>query len=153
MTRKLIKICLVLFCMGIIFYFSSDNGEESTLKSDGIIVSITEFLLNKKMSSLEKKHYIDRYVLIVRKGAHFSIYFLLGFLFSSLLKEYSIISYKSIIYTSLFVFFYACSDEVHQLFVSGRACEILDVLLDTLGGVCASFVYLFLYNLRRYSHE
>jgi VanZ family protein len=32
------------------------------------------------------------------------------------------------------VFLYACSDEIHQLFVPNRSGELLDVLLDTFGG-------------------
>ena len=32
---------------------------------------------------------------------------------------------------------YASLDEVHQIFVPGRTPAIADVLLDTVGGICA----------------
>lgn len=32
-------------------------------------------------------------------------------------------------------FIYACTDEIHQLFVPGRAGRFTDVLIDTTGGI------------------
>ena len=32
-------------------------------------------------------------------------------------------------------FLYACTDEIHQLFVPGRAGKFTDVLIDTTGGI------------------
>ena len=58
-----------------------------------------------------------------------------------MIKEYNITDNKSIIYTIIFVFIYACSDEIHQLFVSGRSGEILDVLIDTTGGFVGTMIY------------
>ena len=80
----------------------------------------------------------------------FTIYLILGLIFISLLKEYNILDKRSVIYTIIFVFIYACSDEIHQLFVSGRSGEILDVLIDTTGGFIGTMIYK-LY--RRIRHE
>ena len=95
---------------------------------------------------------IDEYVVYVRKTAHVTLYFLLGLSFISFLKEFNLIDKRLIIYTILFVFIYACSDEIHQLFIPGRSGEILDVLLDTCGGALASFIYIS-FNVRRRLHE
>lgn len=35
----------------------------------------------------------------------------------------------------LLTILYSCSDELHQLFVPGRVCDIVDLLFDGLGGV------------------
>ena len=148
--RKIIKIILLVLCMSIIFFFSSDKKEASTKKSDGLIISITEKVMGKKLNSKEREYYTSKFVKPVRKSAHFTIYLLLGLIFISLLKEYNIIDKRSIIYTVIFVLLYACTDEVHQLFVSGRSGEVLDVLIDTTGGFVGTMIYK-LY--RRIRHE
>ena len=139
--RKIIKILLLVLCMSTIFFFSNDKADASTKKSDGVIVKISEMVLNKKLSNREKEEYTTKYFKVIRKSAHFTIYLLLGLIFISLLKEYNITDKRSIIYTIIFVFLYACSDEIHQLFVSGRSGEILDVLIDTTGGFVGSMIY------------
>lgn len=48
---------------------------------------------------------------------------------SVLLKNYAML------FTSLIVFAYGVLDEVHQLMIPGRSCELLDFLADILGGI------------------
>ena len=43
---------------------------------------------------------------------------------------------------------YAISDEVHQLFIVGRSCEVRDVLIDTSGGSIGAFIYYFYLKIR-----
>ena len=132
--------------------FSNDNDVSSNKKSDGFIIRASEFILNRKLTDKEKEFYIDKYVVVVRKTAHFTIYFLLGLFFCSFLKEFDLTNKKVILYTVIFVFLYACSDEIHQLFISGRSGEILDVLIDTLGGFTSSLLYTN-FRVRRRLHE
>lgn len=40
----------------------------------------------------------------------------------------------------LIVVAYACMDEIHQLFISGRNGSIVDVLIDATGGFIAIFI-------------
>ena len=40
----------------------------------------------------------------------------------------------------LIVVAYACTDELHQLFISGRSASIIDVLIDATGGFIAIFI-------------
>ena len=40
----------------------------------------------------------------------------------------------------VFAALYAVSDELHQFFVPGRNCDILDVLADTVGAIVVSVV-------------
>ena len=150
MYKKVIKIILVLICMITIFTFSNDSSYESTKKSNKLIITFAEMFNKKELSKSEKEKYIDRFVVIVRKGAHLSIYLILGLLFASLLKEYNISNKNMIIYGILFCFLYACSDEIHQLFVPGRSGEVLDVLIDTVGSFIGIGIY---YLIRRRKHE
>lgn len=135
-----------------IFMFSSENDVKSSNRSDGLIIRTTEFVLNRKLTTFEKEIYVSRYVGIVRKSTHFTLYYILGLTFILFLSEYDLNNKKLLLFTILFVFIYACSDECHQLFVSGRSGEVLDVLIDTFGGTVSSILYL-KFRVRRRLHE
>ena len=150
MYKKIIKIILVLICMITIFTFSNDSSNESNKKSNKLIITVAEIFNKKKLSINEKEKYIEKFVFIVRKGAHFSIYFILGFLVASLLKEYNIIDKRMVFYSLLFCFIYSCSDEIHQLFINGRSGEIRDVLIDSIGALIGISLY---YLIRRRKNE
>ena len=135
--------------MTTIFILSNDDSTASTKKSDRFIVNTTEFIMNRKLTNKERKKYINNYVVIARKTAHFTLYFLLGLTFINFLKEFNIDDQKKIIYSIVFVFLYACSDEIHQLFINGRSAEILDVLIDTMGGTISTLISMKRYKVRR----
>src|SRR5690606_6415601 len=73
---------------------------------------------------------------IIRKLAHFSIYFILGALvYRALIK--SGYDKKTCLVSFLICVAYAISDEFHQLFVPGRGCQAKDVLIDSAGSLIA----------------
>ena len=133
MTKKLIKLLLVVAWMALIFVFSHDTGEVSTKKSDGIIINTMEFLLERDLTDAEKEKWIGYLVVPVRKGAHIITYFILGYLMISLLKEFRLIDKRTFIFAIILCILYSISDEVHQHFVPGRSGEVLDVAIDTIG--------------------
>ncbi len=153
MIIKIIKIILVLLCMISIFMFSNDPAEASDKKSNHVIVSIAEFMAGHSLDKDTRQETIDKYVVLVRKSAHFTIYLLLGFFVISLIKEYNLINNKMIIYALIFSFLYACSDEIHQLFVPGRSGNIIDVLIDSFGSIVGIFIYYGYYLIRRRHYE
>ena len=67
--------------------------------------------------------------LLIRKLAHFTEYAILYVLVFR--------ATKNKIWGVLFAFFYAITDEIHQLFVPGRNGSARDVLIDTAGAVFA----------------
>jgi len=71
---------------------------------------------------------------IIRKGAHFTEYLLLGFswMFVFFEKEYVKIGMK---YALILSFFTASIDETIQLFVPGRSGSMIDVLIDMAGAI------------------
>lgn len=141
MLRKVIKIVLLISCLFTIFMFSNDNGTSSSKKSDTVIISSIRLFTNKKLNNKIKRKYINKYVFLVRKMAHFIIYLILGLLVISLLEEYMILDKRVLLLTIIFVLLYACSDELHQYFIPGREARIGDVLLDTFGGGIGEFLY------------
>lgn len=127
--------------MGIIFLFSNQKGTSSS----GMSGNLVSFVLNitENITGIDCAYSIPVITLIVRKLAHFLIYFILGLLWISLLSEYNITINKIIIYSLLFCLLYACTDEIHQILIDGRNGNIFDVLIDMTG----SFSSIYLYSL------
>ena len=89
--------------MGLIFSFSSDNATISTNKSDGVIIKIVHVFKNDNLTVKEKEYWTNKLVVPIRKGAHFFVYFILGLLVISFLKEYGSIDKKKIVLAILVV--------------------------------------------------
>lgn len=122
-----------IFWIGLIFFMSNQPGDVSS-KQSGLVIKIFEMIgidLTTKLGELAN--------FLVRKAAHFTEYFILYFVTVNLLKHYFNIK-KSIIYGFLFCFFYACTDEIHQYFIPGRAMAVKDVLIDTSGALLAMII-------------
>lgn len=68
---------------------------------------------------------------IVRKAAHaFEFFTLCGLVSGSL---YFTFGSPKLVISALVALLYAVSDEIHQIFVPGRACRFFDVLVDFTG--------------------
>jgi len=152
MIHKIGKLIIVLFLMIVIFSFSMDSGSVSTNRSNSFAFSVGKMILRRELTEEEKNFYWDTLEVPVRKTAHFTIYFLLGLSYIWFLKEFDSFSWKTVLYAILFVFLYACSDEIHQLFVSERSGEILDVFIDTIGGSVGILFYYY-FKKRRMKYE
>src|SRR5699024_8794631 len=69
---------------------------------------------------------------IIRKGAHFSAYFILAIFVIFALKQ-QVAHFRSYGIAFIICFLFAASDEFHQLFIPGGSGEMKDVLLDSSG--------------------
>lgn len=141
LIEKLDKKTLLLFVlniiwMGIIFYFSSQPGDESSQLSGAVTVFLLRLLdvifLGKIPQGIKNLIGAGH---IVRKAGHAAEYFILGVLVNLLLKRLTI--KKSTAVAAVICLLYAISDEFHQIFVSGRGPSALDVLLDFISSVFA----------------
>lgn len=153
--KKYISIIILLIWMIVIFMFSNDNGTASSQKSDGLAVMIVEkinVLTNNKLSSNSKEQ-IENMIILVRKSAHFIEYLLLGIFTINVLKNYKKFGYQIIIFEIIFCFIYACSDEIHQLFIAGRSGRFIDVLIDTVGSICGILIYYIVYKKKILSNR
>lgn len=70
---------------------------------------------------------------LLRKIAHMVEFGILAWLFFRALKQEQISFNKILICSFIFSVLYAFSDEIHQLFVRGRHCSLIDVGIDTAG--------------------
>lgn len=129
--KKYIKLGLLIIWLGVIYYFSSQDGTTSGNLSSGLLKEIANLF-----SIGDINGFVDKYGTLFRKLAHFTEYFILAVLVYISLKEYTdknIIAVVVILCT-----IYAISDEIHQLFVSDRAFAIIDILIDSFGSLIGS---------------
>lgn len=132
--KKTIYTTLLIFWMIIIFLFSNQDAAKSESTSDKVtlgIINITEAITNQKIQEEKRNDLIEETRFLIRKLAHFTLYFILGIFVYLTLHSYSI--ERILLISIFFCFLYACSDEIHQMFSDGRAAQLLDVLIDTLG--------------------
>lgn len=117
----------------LIFLFSAQDGPESSASSDAVAQGVIplidpDFDVLPEVEQLGVMAFVKK---LVRKGAHFSEFAALGFFIRLLVASYGLRrpSRTSWLAGTL----YACTDELHQLFVASRACMWQDVLLDSCG--------------------
>jgi len=136
--KKLIFFIPVVLWMVIVFKFSNEPADTSQLTSLNITKKIVKIISKNEITD-EKDELVQRVDKIVRKTAHYTLYAIGGFLIMIYIYQYKITENKKILYSILTGSIYACTDEIHQVFIPGRTGEITDVCLDSLGvatGVC-----------------
>ena len=137
---------IVIAIMAFIFFQSALPADLSSRES-GRVVDLLVRLFQGIMP-------IDRQtmVFIVRKGAHFAEYTILGGFLVPAVTEWMAVdktpvpdSVRSIRIISWLVgTLYAVTDEVHQYFVPGRSCELRDIGIDSCGVLAGVLVVSFL---------
>lgn len=133
--KRIIYLILVIIWMIVVFRFSNQNGTKSQGSSDIITNKIVE--ISDDYFALDIKSSEDTISFVVRKLAHFSIYFLGGILIYNFINTFSINKKYIIIFSIVLGVVYACTDELHQLFIDGRSAQMMDVFIDSCGVVLA----------------
>ena len=159
MKRKLIIIIswlLVLGWMGVIFFLSDMSGTESTRRSEKTINSVIKKTLEAtnevgitktNPDSKKVKKVSEELDYPMRKLMHASVYFILTLLLINAFYQSGVRGKKIFIYSIIFCFLYACSDEFHQSFTQ-RTPSFLDVIIDTCGGTIAIFLILIIKKIK-----
>lgn len=127
----------------VIWSFSDTPAADSTEES----VSVTEMLLNLiswfvTIDPSKKAVIIMSMEPHIRKIAHMTEFGILFLLLMIPIRLFLEKLFARISLAVLIAFLYACSDEIHQLFVEGRAGRASDVLIDMLGVLAAVMIYL-----------
>lgn len=135
-------IVLTLLWVCVIFSFSLQPGELSSDVSSGFgawLLRVFLPRLARRMETMSPDELAFAHH-ILRKCAHFTEYLILGVfslsaLFQIQLRRRPMLGFG-------FCAVVACVDETIQLFVSGRAGQIPDVLLDCAGALCGLLLLL-----------
>ena len=126
--QKIISVLLVILWAFLIFFFSNQTGIVSEGKSNFLVYCLN-FIVNLVVD-IDLTEY-EIIFFLVRKLAHMFLYFMLSLLVYYMLYQFKV--KKRLVLTLVICFFYAISDEVHQLFIRDRSGQIIDVLIDTIG--------------------
>ena len=155
-TKELLKykdkvlIILAIIWMGVIFMFSAQVSDESKSSSNKVTSAVVNTVISIKKENIseeKRQKIIEDKTFIVRKSAHFTEYFILGLILILYLQTKEKLATKYIILAIIFCVLYATSDEIHQLFVDGRSCKIMDILIDTCGSSLAILGFTSIYKL------
>ena len=142
-NRIIIFSIAVLATLLVIFVFSAMNGGNSNGVSDPIVNRLIDFLIDdyETLPAAEAASVRKLFVLLVRKGAHFLSYAVLGmfaFLGCREICGVFILKKKNAwLYSLMFCVAAAALDELHQSFVPGRNPSPADILIDAAGSLCA----------------
>ncbi len=132
---KIISAILLGAVLVTIFLLSNENSTQSNETSGFLITLLTE-LFGKAPSQN-----------VIRTLAHFSEYAVLGFLVLNCI--YAFTDKKRFFLSVGLSELYALSDEIHQLFVPGRAFQITDLLVDLCGIILGCAVIFIIIKAQR----
>lgn len=149
LATKLIKYWLpVLAALGIMYYFSTDlfSGDNTR----GVVKSLLHWLAP---DASEKTALKINY--LVRKSMHFIEYGMLAALVFRAFKADSPHAYRArwAVYSLVIVFVWAIIDEYHQSLTRTRGGSVIDVLIDSAGGLFALLLISFLSTRKRRKRE
>ena len=142
-------ILLIIWAL-VIFSMSNMNTLESNGKSKFVIYKVLTYsirvtnklgITNKHPSNEKIYEVINLLNKPLRKVAHATEYFILIILILMTLKSIGINNRKIFLMSLLLCFLYACSDEFHQSFISGRTAQFSDSLIDLSGGLIGCIIF------------
>ena len=142
--KKVLNICFLVIWMLVIFLLSNQESTKSQSLSDGLIkdsLVAVEKITGRDIPDERKNEIIISASDIVRSTAHFVEYLILGVLVINVLKDYYKLNYKILLIGIGFCILSAIGDEIHQLFVSGRALQIIDICIDTIGSSIGGYIF------------
>lgn len=141
--KKYIYIIPAVLWMIFIFYMSSRTGDDSSAVSNPMtdfIVGLFQKVRNDSAPVVDRMTGVVE--IMVRKGAHMTEYGILLALLTLAVRKAGgrMTSAGVYIWSVVITFVYACSDEIHQLFVADRAGRGTDVLIDMCGALAALLI-------------
>lgn len=159
--RKIIRYFFWLISVAImvlIFSFSDQNASVSSSTSSGLIEKLLSVFYHdfKDSSEADKLLLIESLQHLVRKMAHFVIYASLGASLFCAAYTYNVKIVSKFLISLPMSLIYAISDEIHQMYIPGRAGMIEDVILDFCGslfGVIIVFLIILIYKSIKYRRK
>lgn len=131
--RMSIFLVLAILWMAVIFAFSSRDGDESTNDSHEVGLFIGKIIIPnfEKKTEEEQIEFAEDIDFLIRKIAHGTEYAILGMLLCGAIID--VPDKRNWFIPWVGATLYACTDEIHQMFVPGRDGKPLDVLIDSTG--------------------
>ena len=153
--KSAVLTVLTLLWMVLIFMMSGAEDDESKAQSGSVCTFLCEAFVDgfEDMTPEEQQTIEESLSFPIRKCAHLTEYAVLGALLAATAASYTALqgflqghgsasasrTMKPLVLPFIIGVLYAVSDEIHQLFVPGRAGQLRDVLIDSAGiliGMC-----------------
>lgn len=141
---------LALVWMCVIFTFSAQTKEESSAVSESLsyrMVSSTGHFFHWNLDDEQLREIADTIEYFVRKAAHMTEFAIMSVLLFIWVGQWEMTLLRRGIISFAVTALYAASDEIHQLFVPGRAGRIGDVLIDSAGALLGVIIFILLGKL------
>lgn len=153
--RKKVFFVLAVCWMIVIFTFSARNAEQSTGDSTSIGILFGQMFVPgfDEMDEKEQMAFAGMIDHPIRKTAHATEYAVLGFLIAGSYDDRTKKRLRLILVPLLAGALYAVSDEIHQMFVPGRSCQISDMLLDSCGVLVGSLAGMLVFTWRHHEKK
>ena len=122
---RIISVTVLAFLLVVIFCLSAQTASESSELSGGVlgVLKALRLLIGEEQ---------------LRTLAHFCEFAALGFAAAN--AAFSLYGYFRPVLAAVFACVYSLSDEIHQIFVPGRAFQLSDLAVDWSGVVCGTIV-------------
>ncbi|MEQ8235517.1 MAG: VanZ family protein [Syntrophomonadaceae bacterium] len=122
---------------GLSFFLSAQPADESDAISGQTIRMVAKLVMPgfSDLSQNQQENIVSVWQHTARKTAHGLAYFVLGSLCMAALLQHKLQMLPRAIIALGISMAYAISDEIHQLFVSGRSCQLSDVGIDACGAL------------------
>ena len=128
----------------LIFWLSSKKGVDSRAMSDPLTLQVAQTLRPDFMNLTHeaRQSYLTMLSNVVRKNTHFLEYLVLGFNLMGTMRFWfpGLPESRCRLRAMSIAVLYAASDELHQLFISERSSQLLDVLIDSAGSLTGTLV-------------
>ena len=132
MKAKLFILLLWIISLGFILYNATQTGSQSS----GFSLEVVNILSNV-LSRIGIRVDIEIFHALIRMGGHVFQYFIFGLITLWVILIYHLKWYN--IFRTMYVMIL---DETIQLFTPGRAAEVFDIMLDSIGVFLAVLFFL-----------
>jgi VanZ family protein len=132
-----------LLWVGVIFFLSSQPAEVSNRFSKSVAEAVYRVVVDVLPG--EPGFGVSEFNAVVRKAAHFLVYFVLALLLAGALAGSGAAGFRAVLAAFLVCIVIAVADEMYQAFVPGRGGQVGDVLINGGGALTALIAY---YGLR-----
>ena len=155
-AKVLVSAAVSIAIMIVIFSFSGQDSGQSNSLSDRISAWLVSIFVSgfDSMASVERQWWISAISYPIRKIAHATEYAILSASLVMTCWQASMLRSEAApndtarkqrnarvcICAFLITVLYACTDEIHQLFIDGRSGQISDVFVDAGGALIAWLV-------------
>ncbi len=143
--RKAAVFIPAIIWMYVIYALSDKTAVKSSIQSETLALRLVRLVT--RFSSMTDGDKVQLSLILepyIRDIAHMAEYAILFILLYIAVRAFISCRYRTLLLSLAVCFLYACTDEIHQYFVPGRAFELMDIGLDILGAGISAVLLLLL---------